>query len=297
MLLNLKKTKDFHVKLIGKYVMSKLIPMCGLPRTGSTLFVNVLGQNPDITISPDSLLGPLLVNIQNFMGDTINESQFNSDKTYEMHRRFCIEGSYGWINSISNTKFYVDKCRSWGINLDLTFNLFPDIKLIFTVRDLRGIISSLDKICRKTMLRTREHFYDDNFDFNDVDLMVNRVEKFFEEQMISRPLLSLKELFEIKGEYIDKIKFVKYEDIINNTNQVIDEVYNFLEIPRYDHDLNNIKQGFYHDCIYLPYGHHKIKSKITPKEQTFDKLPDYIQERIINKYEWYYDYFYPEVLN
>jgi sulfotransferase len=277
--------------------MPKLIPMCGLPRTGSTLFVNVLAQNPDITISPDSLLGPLLANIQNFMGDSINESQFKSDETYEMYRRFCVEGSYGWINSISNTQFHIDKCRSWGINLDLTFNLFPDIKLIFTVRDLRGIISSLDKICRKTLLRTKDHFYDDDFDFNEVDLMINRVEKFFEEEMISRPLLSLKELFEIKGEYLDKIKFIKYEDIINNTNMVIDEVYNFLEIPAYQHDLNNIKQGFYHDCIYLPYGHHKIKSKIVPKEEKYDKLPDYIQEKIINKYEWYYDYFYSDVLH
>lgn len=278
--------------------MTKLIPMCGLPRTGSTLFVNVLGQNPDITISPDSLLGPLLANIQNFMGETISESQFRSDKTYEMYKNFCVEGSNGWINSISNTQFYVDKCRSWGINLDLTFNLFSDIKIIFTVRDLRGIISSLDKIARGTLLRTREHFYyEEDFDFNDVNLMTHRVEKFFDEQMVNRPLLSLKELFEVKGEYLSQIKFVKYEDVINNTNQVLDDVYDFLDIPRYQHDLNDIQQGYYHDCIYLPFGHHKIKNKITPKEQNYDKLPDYIQERIINKYEWYYDYFYPEVLN
>lgn len=277
--------------------MSKLIPMCGLPRTGSTLLVNIMGQNPDITISPDSLLGPLLSNIQNFMGDTINESQFKSDQTYEMYRRFCVEGSRGWIGSISNTEYYIDKCRSWGINLDLTFNLFPDIKLIFTIRDLRGIISSLDKICRKTLLSTRDHFYDDDFDFNDTDLMLNRIEKFFGEQMISNPLLTLKELFEIKGEYLDQIKFVKYENLINNTNQTLIEIYDFLEIPSYSHDLNNITQGFYHDCIYLPYGHHKIKNKIEPKKEMYSKLSDYIQERIISKYEWYYDYFYPEVIN
>jgi sulfotransferase len=275
--------------------MSKLIPMCGLPRTGSTLLVNVLGQNPKITISPDSLLGPLLANVQGFMGDTLNESQFKSDQTYEMYKRFCVDGSYGWINSISNTEFYIDKCRSWGINLDLTFNLFSNIKLIFIIRDLRGIVSSLDSICRKTLLRTSDHFYGDNFDYNENNLMENRVEKFFDEDMINKPLLSIKELFEVKREYLNQIKFVKYEDIINNTDKVLDQIYNFLEIDRYDHDLNNIQQGFYHDCIFLPYGHHKIKSKITPKEQTFEKLSDHIQEKIINKYEWYYNYFYPEV--
>ena len=277
--------------------MSKLIPMCGLPRTGSTLLVNVLGQNPKITISPDSLLGPLLANVQGFMGDTLNESQFKSDQTYEMYKRFCVDGSYGWINSISNTEFYIDKCRSWGINIDLTFNLFSNIKLIFIIRDLRGIVSSLDSICRKTLLRTSDHFYEDDFNYNENNLMENRVEKFYDEDMINKPLLSIKELFEVKGEYLDQIKFVKYEDIINNTDKVLNQIYNFLEIDRYDHDLNNIQQGFYHDCIFLPYGHHKIKSKITPKEQTFEKLSDHIQEKIINKYEWYYNHFYPEVFD
>ena len=200
--------------------MSKLIPMCGLPRTGSTLLVNVLGQNPKITISPDSLLGPLLANVQGFMGDTLNESQFKSDQTYEMYKRFCVDGSYGWINSISNTEFYIDKCRSWGINIDLTFNLFSNIKLIFIIRDLRGIVSSLDSICRKTLLRTSDHFYEDDFNYNENNLMENRVEKFFDEDMINKPLLSIKELFEVKGEYLDQIKFVKYEDIINNTDKV-----------------------------------------------------------------------------
>jgi sulfotransferase len=277
--------------------MSKLIPMCGLPRTGSTLLVNVLGQNPKITISPDSLLGPLLANVQGFMGDTLNESQFKSDQTYEMYKRFCVDGSYGWINSISNTEFYIDKCRSWGINIDLTFNLFSNIKLIFIIRDLRGIVSSLDSICRKTLLKTSDYFYDDDFNYNENNLMENRVEKFFDEDMINKPLLSIKELFEVKREYLDQIKFVKYEDIINNTDKVLNQIYNFLEIDRYDHDLNNIQQGFYHDCIFLPYGHHKIKSKITPKEQTFEKLSDHIQEKIINKYEWYYNHFYPEVFD
>jgi sulfotransferase len=277
--------------------MSKLIPMCGLPRTGSTLLVNLMRQNPNITVSPDSLLGPLLSNIQGFMGDTINESQFKSDQTYEMYRKFCIEGSRGWIDSISNTNYYIDKCRSWGINIDLTFNLFPDIKLIFTVRDLRGVISSFDNLCRKTLLSTKEHFYDDEFDFNEKDLMVNRVEKFFSEHMVSKPLLTLKELFEIKQEYLSQIKFVKYEDIMSNPNKVLDEIYDFLNVQRYDHDINNIQQGFYHDCIYLPYGHHRIANKITPKKQTFNKLPNNIQEDILNKYEWYYDYFYPEVLD
>ena len=180
--------------------------------------------------------------------------------------------------------FYIDKCRSWGINIDLTFNLFSNIKLIFIIRDLRGIVSSLDSICRKTLLRTSDHFYEDDFNYNENNLMENRVEKFFDEDMINKPLLSIKELFEVKGEYLDQIKFVKYEDIINNTDKVLNQIYNFLEIDRYDHDLNNIQQGFYHDCIFLPYGHHKIKSKITTKEQTFEKLSDHIQEKIINKY-------------
>ena len=36
--------------------MTRLVPMLGLPRSGSTLLVNLINQHPDVHGSPDSLL-------------------------------------------------------------------------------------------------------------------------------------------------------------------------------------------------------------------------------------------------
>ena len=36
--------------------MTRLVPMFGLPRSGSTLLVNLINQHPDVHGSPDSLL-------------------------------------------------------------------------------------------------------------------------------------------------------------------------------------------------------------------------------------------------
>lgn len=277
--------------------MARLIPMCGLPRTGSTLLVNLLNQNPDVTISPDSQLSPLIQNIQGYMNDTINESQFKSDQTYEMYKAFYRGGIEGWINAVADTKYFVDKCRSWGFEFDLLFNLFPDIKVIYTIRDLRGIFLSLDKISQKTILPTKEEFYNcDNFDFCNEDLLVRRCEHFFEVQMMRRPLLALKELLDLQRNYVNNIKIVKYENVINNTHETLNDIYDFLEIPRYYHDLNNIKQGYYHDCIFLPYGHHKIKSKMSPKIDNYSELREDIQDKIKDRYYWYYDEFYRDQL-
>ena len=276
--------------------MNKLIPMCGLPRTGSTLLVNVLGQNPDITISPDSQLSGLLHEIQNYAAEVINESQYKSDKTYELYRNFSKSGIESWIDTICDTKYYLDKCRSWGFNFDILFNLYPNIKVIYTIRDLRGIISSLEKISSKTFL-PKEPYYDcDNFDYCDVDLMEKRVRWYFEMPMVKKSLTSLKELMDLRRKYINNIKIVKYEDFMKNPHETLSGIYDHLEINRYNHDLDNITQGYYHDCIFLPYGHHKIRKKLDYQNDDFSILKDGIQERILNKYRWFYEDFYSEVL-
>ena len=104
--------------------MSKLIPMSGLPRSGSTLLVNLLNQNPDFTISPDSLLSTIVHASQESFTNSVSESQYNSDKSYEMFYNFCRGGISNWIDSVCDTPHYIDKCRGWGHELDFLNNIF-----------------------------------------------------------------------------------------------------------------------------------------------------------------------------
>lgn len=276
--------------------MPKLIPMCGLPRTGSTLLVNVLGQNPNITISPDSQLSGLLHDIQNYFADVVSESQYKSDQTYDLFNNFCKSGVNSWMETICNTDYYLDKCRSWGFNFDFLFNLYPNIKVIYTIRDLRGIISSLEKISSKTFL-PKELYYDcDNFNYCENDLMEKRVDWYFEMPMIKKSLICLKELMDLERKYFNNIKIIKYENFVGNPHSTLEDIYKHIEMRNYNHDLNNITQGYYHDCVFLPYGRHKINNRLTSKNDDFSIIKPNIQKRIVDKYEWFYHDFYPEIL-
>lgn len=276
--------------------MSKFIPVCGLPRSGSTILVNILNQNPNITISPDSILSTMVLNAQETFSQSVSESQYDADTSYEMFANFCRSGMESWISTISKTPYYIDKCRSWGHQLDFLFKIYPEIKIILIIRDLRGIASSIEKIQKNTVMEYKSDFLfgDQPYDFNKEDLYINKVQNAFETCMLRKNLICIKEILDVRREYFDSIKIIRYEDLILETNYTIDTIYDHLNIPKFSHDLDNIKQHPYHDSFYLPYGRHKVKTRIEKFDPYKFLVPPKIQDFLMEKYSWYYEEFYPD---
>lgn len=277
--------------------MKKFVCMCGLPRTGSTLLVNVLNQNPHVTISPDSILGPILQSVQNQFTDNVKDSQYDAETSYDLVRNFCRSGVNSWINTICDTDIYIDKCRSWSHELDFLFNLFPDVKIIYTIRDLRGIISSLEKVHKKTVMNYKDEMYfgDQNYDFNKENLYKIRIKSLVDSGMIRKNLICLKEMIDVRPEYLKRIKIVKYEDFILNPTETLSSIWDYLGERFYGHDLNDIRQVDYNDNIFLPYGNHKIKSKMEKFDPyDFGNMPKAIQESMMFDHPWYYENFYED---
>ena len=102
-----------------------------------------------------------------------------------------------WTNNLCKREVYVDKCRGWETDYDLLFKLIPNAKVIYVMRDLRGVISSFEKVENyKRILPTNDSLIPDKDEFNDVDIMEYRVENYLNDDMISTPLYALKELVE-----------------------------------------------------------------------------------------------------
>jgi len=276
--------------------MSKLIPMCGLPRSGSTLLVNLLNQNPKITVSPDSILSSLVQASQESFTNMVSESQYDSDTSYEMFYNFCRGGIDNWINTICSTPHYIDKCRGWGHELDLLVNMFPNIKLIYTIRDLRGIASSIEKIQKTTPMKYKDEFFfgDQTYDYSQEDLYIVKTKNLFESSMIRRNLICIKEILDIRREHFKRIYVVRYEDLILSPRETLENLYDHLGMDHYNHNLKNIEQIKYHDSFYLPYGRHKIKESLEPSNPYVFSIPDKIQTHLIDTYSWYYEEFYQD---
>ena len=122
-----------------------------LPRAGSTLLQNLIGQNPDFYVTPTSGLMELLY------GAKINYSEVNEfkfSKEPELMRKaftsFCNEGMHGYANAITDKKYFLDKGRSWGFYYSwLEQFMAYQPKIICMVRDLRDVFASMEKAFRK----------------------------------------------------------------------------------------------------------------------------------------------------
>lgn len=277
-----------------------LLPLTSLPRTGSTLLLYILNQNPIFEIGPDSEIGNLLNYNKAFIQNNIHHFQLPTEKVVDCFSEFCKNGVEGWINQISDpNKIFIDKSRHWLKDLPYIFNLFPDIKILITIRDLRGLINSFEKIHNNSIFTDRLTFHNMATEtVGNYNTQSYRVECTLQLDYIRENLFSLKELIECNNKFKDQIKICRYEDLIKNPKHELEQIYSFLNLPNFEHDFDNIDQGPHNDNPYQPYGCHTIKKSINSNAtESFSELSDDVSNMIVNRYFWYYRAFYPEVIS
>lgn len=267
----------------------KLLPLTSLPRSGSTLLMNILGQNSIFTVGDDSEIGNLLNYNKQFIVQNICHFQLPNELVSDCFLNFCREGTMSWISKISSPdKIFLDKSRHWLKDLDYVFQIFPDLKILINIRDLRGIVNSFEKINNNSLYIEKSNFYNQiNY-----DLQAQRVHNILNLFYMKDGLFSLKELIDMPKTYKNNLYICKYENLLNNPKNELENIYKFLNLSNFNHDFDNIGQKSYNDNQYMPYGIHKINSKIEKKGEDFSFLREDILEMIVHEYNWYYQSFY-----
>jgi sulfotransferase len=270
----------------------RFIPQTGLPRSGSTLLLYILNQNPIFKIGPDSEIGQILNVNREFMKTNLFHFQLPHEEATKAFYSFCRNGTYSWIDEICDSdKIFIDKSRHWFKNIDYIFKVFPDIKILVTIRDLRGIVNSFERIHNNSLASDKTDYYQN---LNE-DLQFQRIKHILNLNYVSDGLFTLKELLEVPKKFKDKLFIVRYEDLTSNSEQTLNQIYDFLNLPKFNHDFMNIQQEkYYNDNPYQPYGDHKIKSKVIHKKETFSEVRSDLLNEIIREYNWYYKNYYPD---
>ena len=120
-----------------------------LPRAGSTLLQNIIGQNPDFYVTPTSGVLELLYAARS---NYSNSPEFKAQDGQLMQngfKQFCLYGMSGFFNGITNKPYVLDKSRGWGIHYGFLNSFYPNPKIICMVRDPRAIFASMEKNYRK----------------------------------------------------------------------------------------------------------------------------------------------------
>lgn len=251
--------------------MKTLYFVAGLPRSGSTMLINLLKQNPEIDGFPVSSLCSLVTNV------VANWSTIEANREFpnETSKRDILKGLlYNYYNS-SQGNFIFDKDRMWVTQIDLLQDLLQvPVKILAPVRNPAEIITSFEKIKRGNPLTPVAS------DSGGITIASRALYYAGPTGPLGLSHACLKD--SITQGYKDNILFVDYNRFCNSPKSQLKRLYDFFELPKFDHDFKKISQTeVYNDAATNLPGLHKIKPAL---ERTVTNCVEYIGLELYEQY-------------
>jgi sulfotransferase len=269
-------------------MVKKVFFQSSLPRSGSTLFQNLMGQNPEFYVTPTSGVLELLYGAR---ANYTNSPEFKAQDPELMKKGFegfCREGLLGFFNGVTDRPYVLDKSRGWGVHYGFLNSFYPEPKIVCLVRDLRSVFASMEKKFRKNQ-------HKDSGIVDHAKMAGTTTEKRIDIWANSQPVgLAIERLGQVLREGIGaKMLFVRYEDLTSNPGREMERVYEYFSLPLFSHDFNNIQQITREDdAVYGIYGDHTIRQRLEPSQPDYKEVLGVgASNWIKTTYKWFYDEF------
>ena len=248
--------------------------VAGLPRSGSTLLINLFKQNPLIHGQAVSSLSTALFGLAHNWDTWPAHLEQPDYLAKEGALRGLLHGYYSHINK----DIIIDKDRGWVTHIALIEQLLQrPVKIIVCVRNPAEILSSFEKLRKKNTMFTL--LVDQQL--REMSNVPTRAEWFMAD---SGPIgMSYNGIYDaiIQG-YQDRMLFVEYNRFCNTPRKQMQRIYDFLELPVFGHDFDNIKQDDVYNDVGVGYpGLHKIKSSL---EKTTVNCVEYLGLELYERY-------------
>ena len=241
------------------------------PRSGNTLFASIMNQNPEIACTPNSITLEI-------MKDLFLLKKTDVFQNYPDHKSLdnVLDVVYDTYYKDWPQPIIIDRgpVMTEG-NLYLMQKHFKrPFKCIVLLRDTVDVLASYMK------------WYTEN-----PDAFVNKLANTDEEKLsivMNKEGAVAKDLEAIKNSYNykDICHYVKYDDLVSQPEQEIRKVYQFMNLPYFNHRFQDLQQvevnGMKYDDTVLGKNMHNIRSTVRKVPNPYiDKIP----ERIRQKYE------------
>lgn len=262
--------------------------MSGLPRSGNTLISSILNQNPKIKVSPNSIVLDIMNNLE-CLKETDIYKNFPDNRSIDNVTKNVFDLYYeSW-----DCEYIIDR-GAWGTPRNLFLlekYLENEVKIISPVRDVLLVLASLYKkkdymlsvMINEWMKSDWRIPSDKTIEEVKCDILMET------DSIIEKSLFAVKNLVENKNRI--KVKFIEYDDLVNDVDYTIKSIYDFFEIEYYNHDFNFIEQyevnGIKYDEESIGYTDlHHIYPNIKKSNTSAHFLNDKIQNRYNNLEYW-----------
>lgn len=251
----------------------------GTPRSGSTLACNIINQRPDTYASPTSglfqVVKPILTG-----WDKIPEFKANAN---DDNKRGLIKSVFDGYYSQYSKQFIIDKSRAWPSEIEsLEFVFGETPKIILFVRDVRDILCSWEKMYRRDKKNGKVTPGEDSNP--GAFITMEKRMQFWSagESPLGSSFNILRDAF-TRG-HSNCMYYFEYEKWTNSPQEEFSKLYEWLEIPDFKHDFENIKQVLFEKDEYYGYNElHNIKEgKLVGSTPQW---PNYMSKELADYYE------------
>lgn len=249
----------------------------GLPRSGSTLMGALLRQNPRFHAGMSSPVASLMegviaqVSAGSELSSMVNEEQ----------RAAIIRGLFDTYYRDCKEDVIFDTNRAWTAQLPALMKLFPDAKLICTVRNVAWVMDSLERQYRGNMFENTRLFNTPA----ERSTVYTRLEALAgPNRLVGFAWHALQEA--VWSEFADRIVIVDYDIFSARPDEVIKLIYKFIDEEPYEHDFAHVDYDAPEFDTQLGVkGLHKVHEKVEPRPRK-SILPPELFERYAKLSFW-----------
>lgn len=252
----------------------------GLPRACSTLLQQLLAQNPRVHATATSPLHEIGY-IARQVFQTEEAKAVTGPVMEAMYFNYVRGGCEAAFDGLTDRPAVVDKCRSYIGHLDQLFKVWPNAKVLVPVRDIRGVLSSLEK-------KRRQHPSPmHGFEQRDPSAFTT-IEKRVQGWLASPPVGIAIERLHDSLRFKDRLCYVHAEDLTERPAETMAKVWAYLgEEPFNGHDFNNVAQYTHEVEVGWPYGDHTIRGKVQPLAPDWSEtLGRDLSNALAQKFDW-----------
>lgn len=219
----------------------KFFFMAGLQRSGGTVLASILNQNPDIYTSPASpLLGMLVEGTKSYS----SPQNMDFDRTPAIAN--ALRGLANGFYADHEEPIIIDKNHWWtkpeGFESAYRY-ITKDVKFICPVRDITEILASFNTLFDKNPEENKNNVVDRSVlaeTYPGKPMADRRADWLMKPNNdIAAHLYGMS--FAKKPEFRHLFHFIEYNDIVSKPQEVLDELYDFLEIPKFNHSFVDLK--------------------------------------------------------
>ena len=255
----------------------------GLPRSGTTLLMNLLGQNPAHHVTPTSGLIHLMLTVQK-KWTRCQEFRAQGLAEAKPYVHGALKGLMTgfFAEPLSQGKIVFDKSRGWVQHVELVERILArPVKVITMVRDIRAIAASWEKVYRR---RDIEFSLPPDKEGEEVTTVGSRTSRILlPTKVTGRSIGRVRDALERCPE---KLLVVPYERLTTAPQETMARIHESLRLPPFEYDPEHVEQVTHEDDNYLGADLHTIRSRVEAAPEPWKGiLPSNLVARIAKEYE------------